>query len=73
MRDLHSLEPITNHLKYLLVGFIGIVEPRSIHKDETVAEDWMIVQSDTANLSRAWLQARARTPTRLVGKGVYNL
>ena len=43
MDNLHSLEPIANHLKYLQIGFAGIVEPRSIHKDEAVAVDWMIV------------------------------
>ena len=50
--DLHFLEPIANHLKYLQVGFVGIVEPRSIHKDKTVAMDPMVVQSDGADLSR---------------------
>ena len=71
--DLHFLEPIANYLKYLQVGFVGIVEPRSIYKDETVTVDWMIVQSDGANRSRAWRQTRACTPARLIGKGVYNL
>ena len=28
------MKPIANNLKYLLVGFVGIVEPRSIHKDD---------------------------------------
>ena len=40
--DLHFLEPIANHLKYLQIGFVGIVEPRSIHKHDTVAVEWMI-------------------------------
>ena len=44
---------MANHLKDLQVGFVGIVEPRGIHKDETVTMDWKIVQSDGANLSRA--------------------
>ena len=51
--DLHFLEPVANRLKYLQVGFVSIVEPRSIHKDETVAVDWVFVQSDGVNLSRA--------------------
>ena len=40
--DLHFLEPIAKYLKYLYIGFVGMVESRSIHEDETVAVDWMI-------------------------------
>ena len=36
-----------------LFPFSSMVEPRSIHKDETVTIDWDIVQSDGANLIRA--------------------
>jgi hypothetical protein len=57
-------------LKYLQIGFVGIVEPRSIHEDETVTVDWMIEHSNGANHR---LQARACKPARLVGKGVYKL
>ena len=32
IHDLHFLEPVANQFKYLQVGFVGIVEPRSINK-----------------------------------------
>ena len=38
-----------------------------------VAVDFMIAQSDGANLSRANLHLRACTLASLVGKGVYKL
>ena len=40
--DLHFLEPTTKHLKNLQIGYVGIVEPWSIHEDEMITIDWMI-------------------------------
>ena len=42
MHDLHFLEPIANHLNYLQIGFVGIIEPRSIYEDDHGLDDLRI-------------------------------